>query len=133
MYKCDGCLPRRIPFFRISVDSQYRHCIVLLPLLIPLLCNAEFLYPIPALGTGAIGTVNEPAFVAVQSNPEEFLYPVPALGAGVADRNVGVSVLWFIKPQQKIQGQARCLPRKNLELGTFVPWFNLGKRKRREN
>ena len=90
----------------------------------------KFLYRIPALGAGVINRLNEPAFARSQSNPKEFLYTGTVLGAGVADKNVGVGVLWGIKPQQKIQGSAGWLPHNNLELGTFVPWFNLGKRKR---
>ena len=90
----------------------------------------EFLYPFPALNAGVINRLNEPAFARSQNNSKEFLYPIPVLDAGVADKNVGVGVFWGIKPQQKIQGSAGCLPHNNLELGTLVPKFNLRTRKR---
>ena len=101
------------------------------PLLLSVAANTQETADAPThIDVPSIGRLNEVAFARSQSNSKEFLYPIPVLGAGVADKNVGVGVFWGIKPQQKIQGSAGCLPHNNLELGTFVPWFNLGTRKR---
>ncbi len=100
------------------------------PHLLPIAPNTQETADAPTYSyVPLIGRLNELAFARSQNNSKEFLYPIPVLGAGVADQNVGVGVFWGIKPQHKIQGQARCLPHNNLEFYSQIQPANEKTRK----